>query len=265
MAGSASGTTSGQSSTGGSGSTGASSSSGSTSGEASTEVASSTTPPLIPGLYGNQYELQVDVSRLPRIDQYEQFLDPNSQVLPDRVSDVKTIAYYVPVGADGRGTGLVRREMDRAASRYAADQGGSEPQLHEELIAPEVTAVEFSYYDGSEWLTEWDSSVSKGLPIAVGITLSFAPLPGSAAAASMPASTSLSPSSPGLSATTGISQPGYPVYRLLVHIPSGKGASEEPAAETTESTDPASTSTSGSSTSGTSGSSGSSSSSGSGR
>ena len=32
------------------------------------DTASASTLPPVPGLYGNQYELQVDVSRLPRVD-----------------------------------------------------------------------------------------------------------------------------------------------------------------------------------------------------
>ena len=38
---------------------------------ATQDIASTGTVPPVPGLYGNQYELQVDVSRLPRVDEFQ--------------------------------------------------------------------------------------------------------------------------------------------------------------------------------------------------
>jgi hypothetical protein len=210
---------------------------GATGSGASTDIAGSTAPPSVPGLYGNQYEMQVDVSRLPRIDQYEQFLDPNSPAMPDRVSDVKTVAYYLGVGPDGLPAGLVRRQLDRAVSKYAQEQGGSEAAMHEELLAPEVTALEFRYYDGVDWVTEWDSDAQGTLPVAVEIALQFAPIAGTASTAvpvpvGEPALNSLS---------TLQSQPGYPIYRLLVHIPSGKPPGEGTTGMPTEGSNSSST------------------------
>ena len=42
------------------------------------------------------------------------------------------------------------------------------------MIAPEVASIEFQYYDGTEWLTEWDSDEMGCLPTAVRITLLLA-------------------------------------------------------------------------------------------
>src|SRR5690606_5558217 len=41
------------------------------------------------------------------------------------------------------------------------------------VIAPEVVAIEFAYWDGLEWLESWDSASSGTLPSAIGITLSI--------------------------------------------------------------------------------------------
>jgi len=152
----------------------------------SLDIASSGAPPSVPGLYGNQFQLQIDVSRLPR--PHEFFVDPLTGVaLP---SDVKTVAYYVqtPDMAGGTGMftagavglpgevqpqfGLVRREMDRAVTSYAAESGGAALDLARgEILAPEVKAIEFAYWDGLEWQTEWDSDLNGGLPLAVDVVI----------------------------------------------------------------------------------------------
>jgi hypothetical protein len=148
-------------------------------------IDASTAPPSIPGLYGNQYQLQVDVSRLPR--PHEFYLDPlTGMALP---SDVKTVAYYVQSpdstaaamytasfaslpGQSPAQYGLVRREMDRAVSTFAAESGGAAMDLARgEIIAPEVKAIEFAYWDGATWLTEWDSDLNGGLPLAVDVAI----------------------------------------------------------------------------------------------
>src|SRR6185369_5985861 len=54
----------------GSGSSSSSKSSSSSSSSSDTSVADSTVPGITPGVYGSQFEIQMDVSRLPRLDQY---------------------------------------------------------------------------------------------------------------------------------------------------------------------------------------------------
>ena len=144
--------------------------------------------PPVPGLYGNQYELQIDISRLPRVDELQR-MNSNSltNTLQDIPSDVKTVAYYCVgnglVNSSGvvnprtgkTETGLVRRVMDRAVTLYASDSGNLQGlQQAAEVIAPEVASIEFQYYDGTEWLTEWDSDEMGCLPTAVRITLLLA-------------------------------------------------------------------------------------------
>ncbi len=148
---------------------------------ASLDLAVSVAPSSLPGLYGNRTQLAVDVSRLPRADQYDQMLALASDgLLVDRVSDVKTVAYYVlspedglfySAEAGGEG-GLVRRELDRAVTLWASQQGTLDAMsLAAEPMAPEVVAIEFLYYDGMTAHESWDSALYGGLPTAVEIAL----------------------------------------------------------------------------------------------
>jgi hypothetical protein len=75
--------------------------------------------------------------------------------------------------ASGLVGGLVRRALDRAVMSNAEELGQTE-QLNRtgELIAPEVVALEFMYFDGMQWLTSWDSS-AQGLPWLVEISLAM--------------------------------------------------------------------------------------------
>lgn len=112
--------------------------------------------------------------------------------LTDIPSAVKTVAYYLrganqaspdtgfaAAGAlareDAARPGLVRRQLDRAVSLQASSTGSSSLNQLGELIAPEVVSIEFRYSDGSQWLTEWDSSQMQGLPVAVEILVALQP------------------------------------------------------------------------------------------
>ncbi len=155
---------------------------------AACQIADSTALPATPGLYGNQYELQVDISRLPRVDEYQPLASQDmTSSIRDIASDVKTVAYYVrPPGAttvpgaqvgtlNSNEGGLVRRVLDRQVTLFASENGDiSSLDQYGDVIAPEVTAIEFAYFDGLEWTTEWDSEEMGGLPLAVRITVSFA-------------------------------------------------------------------------------------------
>ena len=154
------------------------------------DVAGSVIPPAVPGLYGNQYELQVDISRPPGPDKYMFELQAGSSNSPAALpGTAKTVAYYmidrreaaptagtIDVGIDTLGTagfrGLFRRALDRAVAKWAGENGNTE-ELHYqgELIAPEVVALEFRYFDGTQWLEQWDTAEQGGLPVAVEIAL----------------------------------------------------------------------------------------------
>jgi hypothetical protein len=116
--------------------------------------------------------------------------------------------------------GLVRRELGRSVTRWAIDNGDTQ-RLEQvgELLAPEITAIQFQYFDGYQWYTEWDSDVSGGLPLAVEITLFMQPKD-SLDADGMPV---IDPTLVEQS-SAGIVQ-GQLVYRLVVRLPTGRPAS----------------------------------------
>lgn len=192
---------------------------------ASSGIAGQAEPPPVPGLYGNRYELQIDASRLPRLDEFAPgFAEPG--VLH---SDLKTVAYYLV----GQGTtvanshqaassgGLVRRELNRSAAQYAAANGGDRSVgTIEEVLAPEVILLEFRYFDGESWQTEWDSNSAGKLPLAIEIGLAIIPqdAPSSSAAASPDALSS--------TANATVSDTAH-IYRLVVAIPTAEGAQDQ--------------------------------------
>lgn len=151
---------------------------------AADDLASSVVPPSIPGIYGNQYELQVDISRIPRYEEYELALQTGQQA--GGLSDLKTVTYYLmgaggtlsastvnAIGtAEGADSGLIRRVVSRATSRYALTGGNFEGmEDNDQLLAPEVSDMQFQYFDGFQWNSDWDSDLRGGIPLAVEIMI----------------------------------------------------------------------------------------------
>ncbi len=152
-------------------------------------ISESETIPDEPGLYGNQFELQVDVARVPRIDEYQVVAPSSPGALRDIPSEIKTVAYFVRSqglggiapgfnGANATTTpnsGLIRRSLSRAVTQWASQSASvSALQEFETVWAPEVLAIEFHYFDGTDWVYEWDSS-EQSLPRAVEIILTMRP------------------------------------------------------------------------------------------
>lgn len=86
-------------------------------------------------------------------------------------------------------------------------------------IAPEVTGIEFLYYDGTQWTDTWDTTEMGGLPIAVHIAFSIVPRSQLEQMASVT----------GGSSSTGESVSF--IYALTVALPVASGASAEAATE----------------------------------
>jgi len=192
--------------------------------ENTTDIASTVAPTSVPGLYGNQFELRLDCSRLPRVDQYTAMYTQTSEgVAPSIPSDVKNVSYFLQTADSAQASvtsptgstamGLVRREMDRAAASYAAQDGSLEAADNPgNLLAPEVNYLEFRYWDGTAWYTEWDSEQMGGLPTAIEITIGIDPAAGrNVEEMDVKAVTDLD--------TTDMNQ--Y-MYRLTVHLPVAK-------------------------------------------
>ncbi len=189
--------------------------------EEPTDLAESETPQTTPGLYGNLYQLQLDTSRLPRFDQFGSVATVSDGLegqIAGPISDVKTVTYYVNSDPTAQatsttepvpgGAGLVRREQDRATALWASDGGLLDPSASLlEPLAPEVAAIEFQYYDGLEWIEEWDSALQGDLPKAVQIAVWIIPV------------------SLRSNETDTLSEADYMVYRLTVHLPmAGEGS-----------------------------------------
>jgi hypothetical protein len=200
-----------------------------------------------PGIYGDQYSLMVDVSRLPRADEYiiqqASIMDGS---LTDVPGDLKTVTYYVqtetnlgvndalqsfadPSQISGYTSGLVRRQLDRAIIAYAEETADTQRLMATgDLVAPEVIALEFSYFDGVEWLLQWDSS-SQSLPWLIQISLAMQ-------SASASEDVYLEPGTPISTMPYADRQAyGIEVYELVVAIPgaqitAGAAMSEDQAA-----------------------------------
>ena len=138
------------------------------------------------GVYGELDWLRIDVVRAKRREGSSSDELPSDAAMPRAAGEIETIVYYVltpeelaveaiSTNSDQTGGGLVRRELVRPTSAWAAESGRLE--YHDTTvppIAPEVTAIEFRYHDGQQWLEAWDSSPSGALPKAIEIRLFFA-------------------------------------------------------------------------------------------
>jgi hypothetical protein len=136
--------------------------------------------------------VQVDVSRLPDAHQFAAATSDAAMSgalhAADSLSDVKTVSYYLgsvtngttttdpfapPTASNAPNSGLVRRQLSRAASVFGASQGGVDATSFERLLATEAVGLAFRYYDGTQWLTDWDSSSTAALPHCVEILLTL--------------------------------------------------------------------------------------------
>ncbi|MFO0879277.1 MAG: type II secretion system protein GspJ [Gemmataceae bacterium] len=178
-------TSSSGSTTGGSGtpSTGASSS---TSGTSTTSSSTNTSSPssssttgqsttqsaiqLPLGLIGSSDVLHLFVSKVPG----EVYGGLASNGAPQLTSDLRRVTYWLGEG----GAGLCRREVRLITSEEgtSTEVPGGSPL--ESLLAAEVKSVEFQYFDGSGWVSSWDStqvgpdgSTPQGSPRAVKIRI----------------------------------------------------------------------------------------------
>jgi hypothetical protein len=181
-------------------------------------------PGSIPGIYGGSDWIQIDMGRSPRPEQFPSLLAAAGDVLAvDRLSDVKTVAYFVVSDAQGTtayaadgtpvGSGLVRRELDRTLASFGAEQGLFDTtQSDVTPIAPEVSAIAFRYFDGLEWLDCWDSASFGALPVAVEIIMTLRPI-GEASDGGSDWQTA---------SEADLSDAGSLIYRLVVRLPAAE-------------------------------------------
>jgi prepilin-type N-terminal cleavage/methylation domain-containing protein len=215
---------------------------GATDPNANASAGSAQTPPtqptvIPPGIFGSASSIEIDVSRLPRPDEY--VIQPgniSTGALGDMPSDIKTVGYYVQAprsdgvqdplasltsqiatassgSTAGLSGGLVRRSLDRAVTQYAYEMGNSDQLIRTgEIIAPEVLGIDFSYYGAEGWRTDWDSS-TLGLPSVVKVTIAI----------QRESKARSNPLAPGISLTTlntsMIQEYGIDLYSMNILIP----------------------------------------------
>ncbi len=140
------------------------------------------------GLFGNDTDLVLYISR-PHRDQA--YISAQELMLPsDRSSDAMVVRYLMAqegggsLGGEfaasnatlvsGPSTGLARMQGDLIGLSTAINQGDMDMQLAAtELLAPEVAALRFEYFDGVDYLTEWDSTAQNAMPQAIVIELTL--------------------------------------------------------------------------------------------
>jgi hypothetical protein len=222
--------------------------------------ASTTTSTATVKLTGTATEMRLDISRLPRMDQYQGILSKGELSADDLPSDVKTIVYFIrsdtssklyaddpyarggEASTDGYGRGLMRAELDRAVNTYSETSGTTDAVYSSaQLLSEEVVGLGFEYFDGVDFLTEWDSS-SQGLPRAIRIWLSVLPTYGMTDEELARASAGKEPQSTDFYFT--ISLPTTPLV-----IPAPAAETTDASAATTSTSTSSSTSTSTSTTS----------------
>lgn len=149
-----------------------------------------------PLFIGESNFVSIDVSRLPRIDQYHPAIRTAEESLAT-LADVKTVSYFVSsengssrssgnatqlgqLGQLGVGPtvtgGLFRREIDRSIAVHQGLQGVQGPDEYSQVVAAEVVEIAFRYFDGESWSTSWDSEDRGGFPIAVEVMIWVDPL-----------------------------------------------------------------------------------------
>jgi hypothetical protein len=127
--------------------------------------------------------------------------------------------------------------MDRAAASFSAQDGNLDASEHPgNLLAAEVNYLEFRYWDGSSWYSEWDSEQMGGLPAAIEITIGIDPAAGR------------NPEDMDIKAANELAAADLNeyMYRLTVHLPVAKPLVVDESTEMTSDALGASTGTSGS-------------------
>jgi len=136
-----------------------------------------------PSFVGTRQALTLDISRLPRLDQYNPLLVVRESEEQTTISDIKSVAYFFSSQTGGFDPqvvqrenevpgGMYRREIDRAVSNFIGESTSQiTPDEFSELVASEVAEIGFRYFDGQNWFDAWDSEEEGGFPTAVQISL----------------------------------------------------------------------------------------------
>jgi prepilin-type N-terminal cleavage/methylation domain-containing protein len=89
---------------------------------------------------------------------------------PDPKAEVQGDVRYVEFAVDGNN--LVHRQRTNLLEDQATD-----PAADQEVLVEDLVDLQFSYYDGTDWYDQWDSSTNGNvLPYAVELQLTLKPL-----------------------------------------------------------------------------------------
>lgn len=140
------------------------------------------------GLVGTETDLLLYVSRPDRDLNYISSQELSS--FSDRSGDLMIVRYFVAQsgagelasqvadqfssGSDDGPVGLVRTTGDLYGLSMAIQDSKEESQAAAtQMQAPEVSAIQFQYFDGSTWQAEWDSTQLNSMPVAIEVILTL--------------------------------------------------------------------------------------------
>lgn len=130
--------------------------------------------PFQSGVIGTNTQLTLFVSKVPQA-----LLDAGAMASGADAgvpADLRRVTYY-----QGSGGGLCRQDRPWVLADEIGGTADPDTSTEEsDLLTSEVTAVTFEYFDGADWLTEWngtqagsDGSPVSGPPRAIRVTLTF--------------------------------------------------------------------------------------------
>jgi hypothetical protein len=171
----------GSASGGGSSGSGSSSSGGSSSNSSSsnsnTNTQATTVVPPATGVFGDNMHVMLTANR-PMYPSLGTSLSGAQALAPPTMpNDARAIQYNVgmpPAGTAGLISttgGLLRTRAPALSLDSAITSGTLEGLGATEMLAPEIIAIQFQYFDGTTWQTSWDSTSMGALPRAVEVTV----------------------------------------------------------------------------------------------
>jgi hypothetical protein len=97
-------------------------------------------------------------------------------------------------------------------AQYALNNGLIDSLVRSgDLVAPEISAIQFQYFNGMQWLPFWDSQQMQGLPLAVEVVISVTTREAASSA-----------SLPWLNVAGGGAPGEATIYRVVVGLPLGE-------------------------------------------
>lgn len=138
--------------------------------------------PAQAGVYGSSQQLTLYISRVPPGQMTTETIAAGTDQQP---ADQLRVTYYLSSG----GRGLCRQVRPWVTADGVRNATDPDPGTEDaDLLAEEVQDVQFEYFDGASWQTEWDGSQTQsdgatlvGPPRAIRMTLTLQPPAGGTA------------------------------------------------------------------------------------